>query len=110
MMNSTGRVKPSPFLDYLKVKINIRYKRNGNNDQRRVPADRAGKYHAYDDRERSGIDDMLDEHVLKRLENKTIKGRYPCGGSVDRWMYPPVPVREDKSIHVCFYSALFWEH
>ena len=73
-MNFKGSVEQVHLLDLLKSIINIRYKRTGNNDPRRVPPGVSGKDHANDYRECRGIDDMLDVHVLNRLERNTIKG------------------------------------
>jgi len=73
MTNSNGEHISRDFIDCREWQINIRYKSDSNNDPRRIPARVTGKDHANNYRERSGIDNMLDIHVLKYGRNEQIK-------------------------------------
>jgi len=73
MVDCNGKHIFEKVIEDLQRSINIRYKRDSNNNPWRVPASKAGKDHANDYGERRGIDEMFDEHVLTRYENNTIK-------------------------------------
>ena len=73
MMNFKGNINPMPFLDLCQRNIDIGNKRKSDDDPRWIPARVMGKDHADNYRERCGIDNMLNIHVLEYGRNEQIK-------------------------------------
>ena len=79
------------FVDCIKDDTYIRHKCDSDNNPWRIPARVTGKDHANNYRERSGIDNMLDIHVLKYGRNEQIKDDSHMGGFILRvaWYVNP---------------------